>query len=76
MVAAIDSSVALETETAYATVELSGRMAHGMMVVDWSRSLGHEANVQIVKSLDLGKVQNLLAAMVQDDLVAEMYTAC
>lgn len=76
VVAAIDPSVVLETESAYGTVELSGRMAHGMMIVDWSRSLGHDTNMQIVKTLDLGKVQNLLAAMVQDEIVAEMYTAC
>ena len=75
--AAIDSSVALETESAYATVELGGKMAHGMMIVDWSKSLGLDSNMRIIKSLDLGKVQNFLGAMVQDEMIAaDVYTDC
>ncbi|XP_076453012.1 uncharacterized protein LOC143288424 [Babylonia areolata] len=73
---ALDGSVALEAESAYATVELGGKMSHGMMIVDWNRSLGLEANVRIVKSLDVGKVQSFLGTMVQDELIAEVYTAC
>lgn len=73
---ALDSSVAVDVESAYATVELGGKMSHGMMIVDWSRSLGLDSNVRIVKSLDMGKVQNFLGLMVQDELIAEVYTAC
>lgn len=67
MAIAIDSNVALETESVHATVELSGVLSRGMMVVDWSKVQGHENNVRIVKSLDLIKIQSFLAAMVNDD---------
>ncbi|KAL8562062.1 hypothetical protein ACOMHN_031833 [Nucella lapillus] len=72
----LDSSVALEVEPAYATVELGGKISHGMMIVDWARSLGLEPNLRIVKSLDLGKVQQFVYTMVQDELIAEVYAAC
>jgi inosine-uridine nucleoside N-ribohydrolase len=52
MAVAIDNSVALETMSCYATVELQGSVTRGQTVVDWPRRLGKEANVRIVTALD------------------------
>ncbi|KAK7469719.1 hypothetical protein BaRGS_00036250 [Batillaria attramentaria] len=59
----VDNTIAMETENVYATVELVGVYGRGMMVVDWNGSLGREPNMRIVRSLDLGKIQSLLVAM-------------
>lgn len=59
----VDTTIAMETEQVYATVELTGTYGRGMMVVDWLGSLGRDANVRIVRSLDLGKIQSLLVSM-------------
>ena len=74
--AAIDPSVALETEEVHATVELGGGLAHGMMSVDWDRAQGRSPNVQLVKALDLAKVQASLANMVMVELVTHIYQTC
>lgn len=74
MAVVADRSIALEKKTVYATVELSGTLARGMMVVDWARKLGCEMNVDLVRSLDLGKIQSLLIGMVEEAEAMEIYT--
>nr|KAG5688616.1 hypothetical protein BaRGS_033432 [Batillaria attramentaria] len=75
MAVAVDSSVAVETDAVFGTVELGGTLARGLMVVDWERSMGHEPNMRVVRSLDLAKIQIMLTAMVQDEtVVGEIYT--
>ena len=74
MAVVADRSIALEKKTVYATVELSGTLARGMMVVDWTRKLGCEMNVDLVRSLDLGKIQSLLIGMVEEAEAMEIYT--
>ncbi|XP_076452481.1 inosine-uridine preferring nucleoside hydrolase-like [Babylonia areolata] len=69
-----DHTIALEKRWLYATVELSGALSRGMMVVDWAKRLGNESNVEVVRSLDLGKIQSLLIGMVEDPEAMEVYT--
>jgi inosine-uridine nucleoside N-ribohydrolase len=59
----------LEAEDVHATVELCGRQAQGMMVVDWRRDHCQTLNVQLIRALDLGKIQNFLATMVHAQAV-------
>lgn len=72
MAVAIDRSIATDQELVFARVELGGTLARGMMVVDWGLVWG-KANIQIVRSLDMGKIQGMLAAMVQDEAILEQY---
>ena len=74
MAVVADRSIALEKKSVYATVELSGTLARGMMVVDWARKLGCESNMDLVRSLDLGKIQSLLIGMVEEAEAMEIYT--
>ncbi|KAL8562063.1 hypothetical protein ACOMHN_031834 [Nucella lapillus] len=74
MACVCDRSVALEKKKVYCGVELSGALCRGMMVVDWARRMAAEANVELVRSLDLGKIQSLLVAMVEHPQALELYT--
>ncbi|CAG5135754.1 unnamed protein product [Candidula unifasciata] len=59
----IDSTIALEKEKVFATVELKGEYSRGMMVVDQRGYFNKEPNVYIVKNMDLGKTQALFASV-------------
>lgn len=59
----IDSTIILEKERLYATVELKGEFSRGMMVIDKRGFLNKESNVSIIKTLDLGKTQGLFAGI-------------
>ena len=59
----IDSSIVLEKEKFYVTVELKGEYSRGLMVVDRRNHLGKSANVFVLKNLDLGKTQALFGAL-------------
>ena len=74
MACVADRTIALEKRSVYATVELSGGYSRGMMVVDWAKRLGYEPNVEVVRSLDLGKIQSLLIGTVEDPEAMEIYT--
>lgn len=59
----IDSTIILEKEKVYATVELKGEYSRGLMVVDRRGYLNKPANVCVVKNMDLGKTQALFASV-------------
>ena len=44
-------------EPVYATVELSGQLTRGQMVVDWDGLLQQPCNALVVKELDIDKIQ-------------------
>uniref|UniRef100_A0A0B6YRK8 Inosine/uridine-preferring nucleoside hydrolase domain-containing protein n=1 Tax=Arion vulgaris TaxID=1028688 RepID=A0A0B6YRK8_9EUPU len=59
----IDSTIILEKEKVFATVELKGEYSRGLMVVDRRGFLNKEPNVYIVKNMDLGKTQALFGSV-------------
>ncbi|CAL1534843.1 unnamed protein product [Lymnaea stagnalis] len=59
----IDSTIILEKEKVYATVELKGEHSRGLMVVDRRGYLNKPANVCVVKNMDLGKTQALFGSV-------------
>ncbi|GFR94736.1 pyrimidine-specific ribonucleoside hydrolase RihB [Elysia marginata] len=59
----IDASILLEKEKLYATVELTGHYSRGLMILDKRNQLGKEANIFVLKNLDLGKTQALFGAL-------------
>lgn len=59
----IDSTIVLEKEKVFATVELKGEYSRGLMVVDRKGFLNKDANVYIVKNMDLGKTQALFGSV-------------
>lgn len=70
---AIDPTIALKTVSTEAWVELSGKTTRGMTVVNWKKSdeaevnsLTRHANVAIVESLDIGKIQELFLSSVRN----------
>ncbi|GFO19906.1 pyrimidine-specific ribonucleoside hydrolase rihb [Plakobranchus ocellatus] len=65
MALVLDRSVVHSAEPVYATVELSGQLTRGQMVVDWDGLLGQPCNALIVKELDIGKIQALFMLMVR-----------
>ena len=65
MAVAIDNTVALETNRKYCTVELSGTLTRGQMVVDWNGRLNKEPNVYIVTRVNLETVKRFYEEMLQ-----------
>ena len=65
MALVLDRSVVHSAEPVYATVELSGQLTRGQMVVDWDGLLGQPCNALVVKELDIGKIQALFMLMVR-----------
>ncbi|KAI8782437.1 inosine-uridine preferring nucleoside hydrolase isoform X2 [Biomphalaria glabrata] len=59
----IDSTIVLEKDQVFATVELKGDYTRGQMVVDKRGFLNKPANVFIVKNMDLGKTQALFGSV-------------
>ncbi|KAH9525778.1 hypothetical protein Btru_002341 [Bulinus truncatus] len=59
----IDSTIVLEKEKVYATVELKGDYSRGLMVVDRRGCMNKPANVYVVKNMDLGKTQALFGSV-------------
>ena len=59
----IDPSIVLEKEKLYVTVELKGEYSRGLMVVDRMGHLGKQANMFVLKNLDLSKTQALFGAL-------------
>ena len=64
MATVIDPSIVTEEEKSYATVELSGQLTRGQMVVDWSGVLKRDKNVSLLMGLDMVKMQQLLRSTV------------
>jgi len=65
MAMVIDRSVVQSAEPVYTTVELSGQLTRGQMVVDWDGLLQQACNALVVKELDIDKIQNLFMLMVR-----------
>lgn len=65
MALVIDRSVVKSAEPVYATVELSGQLTRGQMVVDWDGLLQQSCNALVVKELDIDKIQLLFMLMVR-----------
>ena len=77
MALVLDRSVVHSAEPVYATVELSGQLTRGQMVVDWDGLLGQPCNALIVKELDIGKIQALFMLMVRpQSLVLSQIRQC
>ena len=64
MATVIDPSIVTEEEKSYATVELSGQLTRGQMVVDWSGMLRKDQNVSLIMGLDMTKTQQLFRSMI------------
>ncbi|KAK7469724.1 hypothetical protein BaRGS_00036255 [Batillaria attramentaria] len=64
MAAVLDKGVVTKSQAVYATVELTGQLTRGQMVVDWTNLLEKEANISLIQGLDMVKVERLLGAMV------------
>ncbi|CAG5124035.1 unnamed protein product [Candidula unifasciata] len=65
MALVIDRSVVLSAEPVYCTVELSGQLTRGQMVVDWDGLLQQPCNTLVVKELDIEKIKLLFMLMVK-----------
>ncbi|XP_064612347.1 nucleoside hydrolase-like [Liolophura sinensis] len=63
MAVAVDSSLVLESETMFCTVELQGKVTRGQMVVDWQNSMGGIPNVTVVTKIDLERFAKLMETM-------------
>lgn len=63
MAVAVDKSVASEFHEVYVTVELSGTVTRGQMVVDWRGVLDKPHNMKIVQSYDLEKAKEMFYNM-------------
>ncbi|XP_059177386.1 uncharacterized protein LOC131956804 isoform X2 [Physella acuta] len=59
----IDSTIILEKEKVYCTVELKGEHTKGLMIVDRRGYLHKPPNLFVVKNMDLGKTQALFGAI-------------
>ncbi|XP_062983563.1 nucleoside hydrolase-like [Elgaria multicarinata webbii] len=62
MAAAIDEKFVTEVTVIGVSVELSGSLTRGMMVMDWNDKLKKENKAFVIKSCDLGKFQVLMMA--------------
>ncbi|KAH0624632.1 hypothetical protein JD844_032291, partial [Phrynosoma platyrhinos] len=60
--AAIDENFVTEVTSVGVTVELSGSLTRGMMVVDWSDKLKKENKALLMRKCDLMKLETLLMA--------------
>lgn len=60
MAAAIDENFVTEVTIIGVSVELSGSLTRGMMVMDWSDHLKKEHKAFVMKNCDLGKFQALM----------------
>ncbi|XP_070564617.1 inosine-uridine preferring nucleoside hydrolase-like [Ptychodera flava] len=60
MIARVRSDAVLESERFYANVELDGKLTRAQMIIDWRGSLGKQANVNIVKKLDMNIIQETM----------------
>lgn len=67
----IDRSVVLSAEPVYCTVELSGQLTRGQMVVDWDGLLQQPCNALVVKELDIEKIQGLFMLMVRPQAASQ-----
>ncbi|KAJ8312030.1 hypothetical protein KUTeg_009403 [Tegillarca granosa] len=56
MAVCVDRTVAMETVDKYVTVELTGSITRGEMIVDWRDRLQKNPNVCVVLSYDINKV--------------------
>lgn len=65
MAMAIDNTVCTETKNVYATVELSGALTRGQMVVDWLGILKKDTNISLTLGLDLKKIEKLFLKIVE-----------
>ncbi|KAL3856548.1 hypothetical protein ACJMK2_011286 [Sinanodonta woodiana] len=65
MAVAVDKSVAIGTESVYATVELSGTLTRGQMVVDWKGFLGKKPNVILVKKVNVERARQMYDEMIK-----------
>ncbi|XP_005094986.1 uncharacterized protein C1683.06c [Aplysia californica] len=65
MALVIERSVVQSAEPVYITVELSGQLTRGQMVVDWDGLLQQPCNALVVKELDVDKIQSLFMLMVR-----------
>lgn len=61
----VDRSVVQSAEPVYCTVELSGQLTRGQMVVDWDGLLQQPCNALVVKELDIEKIKSLFMLMVR-----------
>lgn len=59
----IDSTIILEKEKVYCTVELKGEYTKGLMIVDRRGYLHKPPNLFVVRNMDLGKTQALFGAI-------------
>lgn len=59
MAVCVDRTVVMETVDKYVTVELTGSITRGEMIVDWRDRLQKNPNVCVVLSYDINKVQVL-----------------
>ncbi|KAK3587280.1 hypothetical protein CHS0354_034431 [Potamilus streckersoni] len=65
MALAVDKSLAIDTESVYATVELSGTLTRGQMVVDWNGCLRKPPNVTLVKKVNVDKARQMYNQMIK-----------
>ena len=57
---ALCPEIILEDKRVHATIELSGRVTKGMMVVDWRGRLEKNHNVRLIEKVDLYQFKDLL----------------
>lgn len=57
---ALCPEIILEDKRVHATIELSGRVTKGMMVIDWRGKLEKKHNVRLVEKVDLDRFKALL----------------
>lgn len=65
MAAAIDEDFITEVTKIGVSVELSGKLTRGMMVMDWTDKLKKENKTFVMKNCDLGKFRALMMAALQ-----------
>ncbi|XP_059149062.1 nucleoside hydrolase-like [Physella acuta] len=71
----VDRSVVQSAEPVYCTVELSGQLTRGQMVVDWDGLLQQPCNALVVKELDIEKIKSLFMLMVRPQQEAPPHNA-
>ena len=67
MAVAIDPSVATQIAKRPASIELSGNLTRGQMVVDWNKRTLATPSVNIIQQIDIGKFKRMLHQIYTSD---------